>query len=204
MPSPSPSRRALSRRTTLLGALALGTAACTPYSLGEDQRRAGRPSAPASEEPHTDPDVPLAAAVLAAEQGMVDRIDAAVAAHRRLERVLAGTREVHAAHVALLLDAAPAKPSPAASSPAASSPASEGASPTPEEAEQDETRRVPDDPARTLRALARHEDELSLSGKRSAFAAESGGFARVLGAMAAAAAQQAAVLRAADVPGRRR
>ena len=196
MPSPSSSRRALSRRTTLLGAVALGTAACPPYSVGEDQRRAGRPSAPpASEEPRSDPDVPLAAAVLAAEQGLVDRIDAAVAAHPRLERVLAGTREVHAAHVALLADAAPATPSPAASSAA-----SEGASPTTEE----ETPRVPDDPARTLRALARHEDELSLADKRSAFAAESGGFARVLGSMAAAAAQQAAVLRAADVPGRRR
>ena len=199
MPSPSSSRRALSRRTTLLGAVALGTAACTPYSLDEDQRRAGRPSAPtATEEPRSDPDVPLAAAVLDAEQGLVDRIDATVAAHPRLERVLAGTREVHAAHVALLADAAPGEPSPTASPPA-SDDASDGASPT-----EEASPRVPGDPARALRALARHEDELSLADKRSAFAAESGGFARVLGSMAAAAAQQAAVLRAADVPGRRR
>lgn len=198
MPSPSSSRRALSRRTTLLGAVALGTAACTPYSLDEDQRPAGRPSAPAAaEEPRSDPDVPLAAAVLAAEQDLVDRIDATVTAHPRLERVLAGTREVHAAHVALLADAAPGKPSPTAS-PTASDGASPGASPT------EQPTRVPGDPARALRALARHEDELSLADKRSAFAAESGGFARVLGSMAAAAAQQAAVLRAADVPGRRR
>ena len=199
MPSPSSSRRALSRRTTLLGAVALGTAACTPYSLDEDQRRAGRPSAPtATEEPRSDPDVPLAAAVLDAEQGLVDRIDATVAAHPRLERVLAGTREVHAAHVALLADAAPGEPSPTASPPA-SDDASGGASPT-----EEASPRVPGDPARALRALARHEDELSLADKRSAFAAESGGFARVLGSMAAAAAQQAAVLRASDVPGRRR
>jgi hypothetical protein len=187
----------------LLGAVALGTAACTPYSLDQDRRRAGGPSAPAAtEEPRSDPDVPLAAAVLAAEQGLVDRIDAAVAAHPRLERVLAGTREVHAAHVALLADAAPGEPSPTASPPAsggASGDTSGGASPTTEEPD-----RVPGDPARALRALARHEDELSLADKRSAFAAESGGFARVLGSMAAAAAQQAAVLRAANVPGRRR
>lgn len=200
MPSPSSSRRALSRRTALIGAVALGTAACTPYSLDEDQRPAGRPSAPAAtEEPRSDPDVPLAAAVLAAEQGLVDRIDATVTAHPRLERVLAATREVHAAHVALLADAAPGKPSPTAS-PGASGGASGDASPTTEE----EPPHVPGDPARALRELARHEDELSLADKRSAFAAESGGFARVLGSMAAAAAQQAAVLRAADVPGRRR
>lgn len=203
MPSPSSSRRALSRRTTLLGAVALGTAACTPYSLDEDQRPAGRPSASTTtQEPRSDPDVALAAAVLAAEQGLVDRIDATVTAHPRLERVLAGTREVHAAHVALLADAAPGKPSPTASAGAsgdASGEASGDASPTAGEAP-----RVPGDPARALRALARHEDELSLADKRSAFAAESGGFARVLGSMAAAAAQQAAVLRAADAPGRRR
>lgn len=203
MPSPSSSRRALSRRTTLLGAVALGTAACTPYTLDEDQRPAGRPSASTTtQEPRSDPDVALAAAVLAAEQGLVDRIDATVTAHPRLERVLAGTREVHVAHVALLADAAPGKPSPTASAGASaegSGDASGEASPTTGEAP-----RVPGDPARALRALARHEDELSLADKRSAFAAESGGFARVLGSMAAAAAQQAAVLRAADVPGRRR
>jgi hypothetical protein len=51
-----------------------------------------------------------------------------------------------------------------------------------------------------LRAIARREDELSLVDKRSAFAAESGAFARVLASMAASAAQQAVVLRAAVVP----
>lgn len=195
MPSPS-SRRALSRRTTLLGAVALGTAACTPYSLGDDQRRAGEPSAaPTTEAPRADPDVALAASVRAAEQGLVDRIDAAVAAHPRLKRVLAATRDVHTAHVDLLAEAAPDGPVPSASPGA-----SDGSSPTP----GDEPAPVPGDPARALRALARHEDTLSLADKRSAFAAESGGFARVLASMAAAAAQQAAVLRAADVPGGRR
>ena len=61
---------------------------------------------------------------------------------------------------------------------------------------------MPRDAAQALRALARHEDELSLEDKRSAFAAESGSFARVLASMAASAAQQATVLRAARVPGR--
>jgi hypothetical protein len=59
---------------------------------------------------------------------------------------------------------------------------------------------VPSDPARALRAIARREDELALVDKRSAFAAESGAFARVLASMAASAAQQAVVLRAAVVP----
>jgi hypothetical protein len=189
----------VSRRTALVGAVALGTAACTPYSLDRDQRPAGRSTAPATPEPpRTDPDVALAAEVLAAEQGLLDRIDAAVSAHPRLERVLAATREVHAAHVDLLAEAAPDEPSPSASSSAPSSPSGSptGAAPG--------THPVPDDPARALRALARHEDDLSLADKRSAFAAESGSFARVLGSMAAAAAQQAAVLRTADVPGRRR
>jgi hypothetical protein len=182
----------------LLGAVALGTAACTPYNLGEDQRRTDEPSAaPPTEAPRADPDVALAAAVLAAEQDLVARIDASVAAHPRLRRVLAATREVHAAHVDLLADAAPdgPVPSPAPAAPDSSSPSpADGQVPGP----------VPDDPARALLALARHEDALSLTDKRSAFTAESGGFARVLAAMAAAAAQQAAVLRATEVPGRRR
>ncbi len=199
MPSPSSPRRALSRRTALLGAVALGTAACTPYSLDRDQRPAEATAPPPAEEPRTDPDVPLAAAVLAAEQALVDRVDATVAAHPRLERVLAATRDVHAAHVDLLADAAPGggSPSPSAgpSADASSSP-SAGSSPATEEQPP-----VPRDPARALRALARHEDELSLADKRSAFSAESGSFARVLASMAAAAAQQSAVLRATTAPG---
>jgi hypothetical protein len=45
-----------------------------------------------------------------------------------------------------------------------------------------------------LTALARQEDRLSLSGRRSAFDARSGAFARVLASMAAASAQQARAL----------
>ncbi len=57
---------------------------------------------------------------------------------------------------------------------------------------------VPERPDRALVAVYRHEDLLSLAQKRNAFAADSGTFARVLASMAAAAAQQAATLRAAS------
>ena len=196
MPSPTPPRRALSRRTALLGAVALGTAGCTPYSLGDSRRQGQHPIAPA-EVPREDPDVALAASVLAAEQAMVDLIDATTATHPRLARLLDATRAVHAEHIGLLADAVPdtaTSPSPSAS--ASASPSAETPAPT--------TYEVPRDQTKALRQVARHEDELSLADKRSAFATESGAFARVLASMAAAAAQQAAVLRSADLPGSRR
>ncbi|MGA9748785.1 MAG: hypothetical protein WBQ50_15105, partial [Nocardioides sp.] len=62
---------------------------------------------------------------------------------------------------------------------------------------------VPRDRRRAVLDLAGHEDSLALVDKRSAFAAESGAFARVLASMGAAAAQQAAALRAA-APGNSR
>lgn len=195
MPSPSSSRRALSRRTTLLGTLALGTAACTPYSLGSDQSDPEQPTR--TESPRTDPDVALAAAVLAAEQALLDRVDATTAAHPRLGPLLADARATHQAHVDLLADAAPDGPSP---SPSRTAPATASPDPAP----ATEPVQVPPDAARAIRALARHEDDLSLADKRSAFAAESGAFARVLASMAAAAAQQSALLRSTQVPGRRR
>ena len=68
---------------------------------------------------------------------------------------------------------------------------SAGASPSPTATAS----QVAEDPERALAAVARAEDELTLTGKRSAFAAESGAFARVLASMAAAAAQQAVLLR---------
>lgn len=196
MPTPSSSRRALSRRTALLGTLAVGTAACTPFSLDKN-RDPDRQDAPV-EQPKADPDVALAATVLAAEQVLVDRVDATLDAHPRLARLLEGTRATHAAHVDLLADAAPESPVPSASTSAsADGEVPADGTPAPEPAP-----RVPRDAAQALRALARHEDELSLEDKRSAFAAQSGSFARVLASMAASAAQQSAVLRAARVPGR--
>jgi hypothetical protein len=191
----------VSRRSVLLGTVALGTAACTPYSLGEDQRQAGRTPAPSPEpEPRTDPDVALAATVLAAEQDLLDRVERTLAAHPGLEGLLGPTRDGHAAHVDLLAEAAPKSPAPSASSSASALPAPSGsAAPT-----EGSGAHVPRDAGRAVRALARAEDDLGVENRTSAFSAESGAFARVLASMAAAAAQQAVVLGAASVPGSRR
>jgi hypothetical protein len=56
---------------------------------------------------------------------------------------------------------------------------------------------VPPKAGAALAALARAEQRLSQVGRRSAFAAESGAFARVLASMAAAATQQSTQLAAA-------
>jgi hypothetical protein len=60
---------------------------------------------------------------------------------------------------------------------------------------------VPGDRARALRQVVTAERDLALATKRHAFRAQSGAFARLLGSMAAAAAQQEAVLATAPVPG---
>jgi hypothetical protein len=190
----------VSRRSVLLGTVALGTAACTPYSLDEDQRRAGRAASPTpGPEPRTDPDVALAATVLAAEQDLLDRVERTLAAHPRLEPLLGTTRDGHAAHVDLLAEAAPKSP---AASAAPSASALQSPSGTAEPGEDSGTH-VPHDAGRAVRALARAEEALGAANRTSAFSAESGAFARVLAGMAAAAAQQSVVLRAASVPGGR-
>ena len=97
---------------------------------------------------------------------------------------------MHRQHVRLLTEAVPSDPpSPASASPSPPSPASPSASPSAAGVH------VPADRAKALAAVARAEDELGLEGKRSAFRAESGAFARILASMAAAAAQQAALVR---------
>jgi hypothetical protein len=174
-----PHPTAVSRRAALVaavGALTVGTACTSDAADPEDGER----SRDRATEPL--PDVTLAATVVADEQALLDRIDATLARYPRLERVLADARAAHAAHVTLLEDAAPesATPSPAPTAPGRV--------------------RVPGDAAGAVRAIARREDELALVDKRSAFAAESGAFARVLASMAASASQQAVVLRAAVVP----
>jgi hypothetical protein len=115
-----------------------------------------------------EPDVRLAATVLAREQAMLDRVIATGDRHPRLVGRLADARTAHRAHVRLLVKAVPP-----------------GAAPT-------RTRRrpvVPRSPTAAIAAVARAEDRLAATGRRSALAAESGAFARVLGSMAAAAAQ---------------
>lgn len=211
MPSPRPIpprwTTALSRRATLLGVVGAATAACSPYELQTQRRRPARPTPSRAETPKVDPDVALATTVVAAERDLLERIEATVRRHPGLERILARTRAVHETHVALLEDAVPPTtegPSEAAGSgpvdpttadPAANQPAGPG-----DEATPARSRSVPREPARALRAVADAEDALELATKQAAFAAESGSFARVLASMAAAAAQQSAVLRGA-LPG---
>lgn len=194
----------LSRRATLVGALAVGTAACTPYSLGGDQQGSRTPAPAPHDEPRTDPDVALAAEVLGAEQAMIDLISATVVAHPRLGPALQAATAVHTAHVDLLAEAAPpdtdASPSQAASDQASDPPFADPS----EAAAGPDDRGVPKDAARALLRLAHAEEDLSQADKTSAFSAESGSFARVLASMAAAAAQQSAVLRTTRVPGSRR
>jgi hypothetical protein len=180
VPAPADDPREVSRRTAL--GLLLSTSAvvsgCTPRGL--DRRPRSRPAAAASTATG-DPDVALAATVLRAEQAMLDRLAVAVHHHPDLVPELAPVQAVHRAHVRLLTDAVPdhARPAP---TPTASATAS--ASP-----------RIPGRPAAALAFLGRAEERLILVDKRNAFAAESGAFARVLAGMAAAAAQQAVVLR---------
>jgi hypothetical protein len=178
----------LSRRTAVGGAAALGTLAvtgCTPRGI--DARPGPAPAARRS--PDADPDVTLAASVLAEEQGMLDRVLATVRQHPGLRTTLAATRTAHTAHVQLLTAAVPHGASPAATPSSTSGSRPGGA-------------RVPARAGVALAALARAEDRLSLLGRRSAFDARSGAFARVLASMAAASAQQSRTL--ADAAGRAR
>ena len=200
MPTSPPVRRpaAVSRRTAV-GGVAVLTAVvvsgCTPRGI--DRRPRARASAPTS--PRTDPDVALAAAVLTDEQDMLDRVLATLRRHPRLEPLLAGARAAHQAHVDLLTDAVPERarsssvPSPSdgtspSVSPSVSPPVAPSAGASP---------RVPARAPAALAALADQEDRLALLGRRSAFTAESGAFARVLASMAAAASQQSVTLAAA-------
>jgi hypothetical protein len=158
-----------------LGALTL--TGCTPRGI--DARPGPTPAVRRSTD--TDPDVTLAATVLADEQGMLDRVLATVRRHPHLGTTLAAARTAHTAHVDLLTEAVPQQASPAATPSATAAPAPV-------------TTRVPARASAALAVLAREEDRLSLLGRRSAFAAQSGAFARVLASMAAASAQQARAL----------
>jgi hypothetical protein len=190
----------------LLGAVGTTTLACSPYELQTQQRpRRVRPTPTTAEVPAVDPDVDLATTVVAAERALLERIDATVRRHPRLERVLTATREVHEVHVTLLEDAVPdeagAPDGETQTSTSTPSPTEPGPTPTDDPVGPD---RVPRDRARALRAVATAEDELALTAKQAAFAAQSGAFARVLASMAAASAQQSAVLRTTRVGGGRR
>ena len=176
---PAPS---VTRRTALVAVAgsAASVAACSPNASRARARLRARRNR--ETEPAVDPDVLLAATVLADEQRVLDLVDATIARFPRLEDALSPARDAHTAHIALLQDAAPDEPLPTA-----------GPSDTATEAPE-RSFEVPPDRRRAVKRLARHEEDLALIDKRSAFAAESGAFARVLASMAASAAQQAAVL----------
>lgn len=198
---PTPSRTVLgarmSRRAALAG-LAAGAAGalvgCTPRGVRLDED-------PEPVEPEVDPDVVIATEALTAQQSMIALVSATQARHRRLAVRLAPLLATHRAHADLLSDAVPEPP---ATTPSAASPASPGSRPTTGgpassgstgvDATAPAPVRVPRDPARAIGALAQAERELVVATKQHAFKAQSGSFARVLGSMAAAAAQHAAVL----------
>lgn len=190
MPTPSSapgplSGAPLSRRAALaVLAAAVGgaVAGCTP----ERQQPRARRQEPV--EPQVDPDVAVAAEALADQRAMVELIEATQRRHRGLGELLAPALATHQAHVAMLKDAVPddVPVSPSGSPSASASPSASG-SPQPGP-------HVPGDQARALARVVRAEQELRTSTKRLAFKAESGAFARVLGSMTAAAAQQAVLL----------
>lgn len=167
-----------------------------------------------------DPDVALAAEALTHEQGMLDVLRATIDRHGQLERLLRDAVATHEEHVRLLVKAVPAEarpsavpeeattasaPSPSAPSPSASSSGGADQSEKLSARARRQRRRVPDDVQRAVHRLARLEEQLGVDDRRTAFAAGSGSFARVLASMAGAAAQHAAVLRSrADGAGRSR
>ena len=197
MPTPSSapgplSGAPLSRRAALaVLAAAVGgvVAGCTP----ERQQPRARRQEPV--EPQVDPDVAVAAEALADQRAMVELIEATQRRHRGLGDLLAPALATHQAHVAMLKDAAP-DDVPVSPSGSPSAPTSPSASGSPQPGPH-----VPGDQSRALARVVRAEQELRTSTKRLAFKSESGAFARVLGSMTAAAAQQA-VLLASSPPGR--
>ena len=208
MPAPERPGPRLTRRAALVSVAAVGLVGCTP-ERGLDRRR--REEDPAPEEPRVDPDVAVAAEVLAAENAVLALVRATVERHPALADRLDPVAATHEAHTALLDDAVPeeatAAPSPSTSapvpaatpSPAASgspttsgSPAAPAASGSPSPGDPETA--VPRNRGRALRQVAAAEQDLATRTKQQAFKAQSGAFARVLGSMAASAAQHAALL----------
>ncbi len=143
-------------------------------------------------EPPVDPDVAVAAEVLSAERSVLALVQATTTRHPALAGRLAPVAAAHEAHTALLADAVPEEALPAPSGSA--SPSDSGTSSPGPDGSGDGTADVPRNRARALRQVAAAEQSLATHTKQQAFKAESGAFARVLGSMAASAAQHAAVL----------
>ncbi|HEX6486562.1 MAG TPA: hypothetical protein VF012_07600 [Nocardioidaceae bacterium] len=169
----------MSRRVVLAAlAAAAGTALAGCTEDGQPPRPKAQPSPVVAS---VDPDVAVAAEALASQQEMLDLLDATGKRHRDLSAQLAPVVATHQAHADLLADAVPkgvsVSPSPT------TSPRSRGG-----------RHEVPRSRARALAKVVEAEQQLATVTKRQAFRAESGAFARLLGSMAAAAAQSAAAL----------
>lgn len=199
MPTPSraPHGARLSRRAALASVAALAGGAlvgCTP-----DRKQRRRETEPEPVEPKVDPDVAVAAEALANQERMIDLLTATGERHGRLVELLAPVVATHEAHAALLADAVPDEESPATSpSPSSDGQSSAGAATSPSPA-PDSSEGVAANPARALAQVAAAEQELTTATKRHAFRAQSGAFARILGSMAAGAAQHADVLASTQV-----
>jgi hypothetical protein len=187
---PTPSSRAatgarMTRRGVLAAAAGLSAGAvvgCTPQ---RERRRGEEPPEPV--EPQIDPDVAVAAEALANQQQVLELLAATGERHPRLARRLAPVVAAHEAHASLLADAVP----PDVTAEPTTSPTS---SPSPTGGPESGRVRVPRDRTRALGRVVAAERELATATKQHAFRARSGGFARLLGSMAAAAAQHEAVL----------
>lgn len=183
----------LTRRAVLVSAVAVGAAGCTPPQRGLDRRR--REEEPPPEEPRVDPDVAVAAEVLAAQEAVLALLRATAERHPALAERLEPVVAAHEAHVGLLDDAVPAEATAAPSPSTSGSPAPDAGpvsvSPDPDE---EEPLTVPRNRRRALGQVVSAERDLAIRTKQQAFKARSGAFARVLGSMAASAAQHAAVL----------
>jgi hypothetical protein len=182
----SPSRGLAGVRLTRRAALATLAAAagaavvgCTP----DQQGRRGE-DAPEPVEPKVDPDVLVAAEALANQQQILDLLGSTSERHRRLADRLAPVVAAHEAHATLLAEAVPAD---------VSVPPSTSPSPSPD-GSPDRAASVPRRREQALAQVVAAERALVTATKRHAFRAQSGAFARLLGSMAAAAAQHEAVL----------
>jgi hypothetical protein len=191
---PTPSSRAvtgarMTRRGALAAAAGLAASAvvgCTP----QRQRRRGE-EPPEPVEPEVDPDVLVAAEALANQEQILDLLGATGERHPGLARRLAPLVAAHEAHAALLADAVPPD---VAAGPTTSPTTSPATSPSPTSGPDADPTRVPRNRARAIDRVVAAERELATATKQHAFRARSGGFARLLGSMAAAAAQHEAVL----------
>jgi hypothetical protein len=157
----------LTRRTVLASTLAIGVLAsgCTTAGSAGQRARLARAM------PRFRPDVGLALRVLEREQAALALAAASLPGHTALGETVRTVTHVHERHIRVLARALP-----------------KGA-PRPRSRIPPVTLPVPHDGHQLLLALADRENRLAEANRQSALLADSGALARLLGSMAAAAAQ---------------